>query len=138
MTFSWSRLSNLFDYNINNESLPRKTDVIKNLGVLFDPKLTFKPYIRHIKNKALKLLGFIQRTYVDFKVKNTFILIYCSLVHSILNFTSIILPPYNIGLKIMLDKVQNTFLRFITYKCNIPRISHSSYTLFKWNCNPLP
>jgi hypothetical protein len=55
MTFSQSNLSNLFDCNINDESLPRKTDVIKNLSVLFDPKPTFIPHIYHTKNKALKL-----------------------------------------------------------------------------------
>lgn len=60
-------------FDINDEPLPRKSDVIKDLGLLFDSKLTFKPHIHHIKNKTLKLLGFIQRTCVDLNDKSTFI-----------------------------------------------------------------
>jgi len=79
MTFSCLRSNTFCDYNINGIALPRISDVIKDLGVHFEPKLTFNAHIRYIKDKALKLLGFICRSCVDFKDKNTFISIYCSL-----------------------------------------------------------
>lgn len=41
MTFSRYCLNNLLDHNINGEILSRTTDDIKDLGELFDPKLTF-------------------------------------------------------------------------------------------------
>lgn len=126
MTFSRLRSNTFFDYNINGIALLRKTDVIKDLGVLFEPKLIFNAHIRYIKDKALKLLGFIFRSCVDFKDKNTFISVYCSLVRSILEYGSIICSPHNIGLITTLEKVQNKFLHFLAFKCNLPRTPHTS------------
>lgn len=98
-------------------------------GLHFEPKLTFNVHILYMKDKALKLLGFIYRNCVDFNDKNTFISIHCSLVHSILEYGSIIWSLYNIGLITTLEKVQisSYFLRFLVFKCSIPRTSHTSY-----------
>jgi hypothetical protein len=98
MTFSRSFSNLFFNYHINGTPLPRITDVIKDLGVLFEHKLTFNAHIRYIKDKVLKLLGFISRSCVDFNNKNAFISIYYSLVRSIFEYCSSIWPPYNIGL----------------------------------------
>jgi hypothetical protein len=117
MTFSRSCFNNFFGFNINY--IPRITNVIKDLRIYFEPTLTFNGHNLHIKNKALKLLGFICRSCVDFNEKNTFIKIYCSLVRLILEYVFIMRSPYNTGLIIILEKVQNKFLRFLAFKCNI-------------------
>jgi len=85
---------------------PGIADIIKDFGVHFEPKLTFNAHILYIKDKALKLLGFIYRNCVDFNDKNTFISIHCSLVHLILEYGPIIWSLYNIGLITTLEKVQ--------------------------------
>jgi hypothetical protein len=112
MTFSRSNFNNFINYNINGTPLPRITDVIKDLGVLFEPKLTFNAHIHYTKDKTLKLFVFISRSCVDFNNKNAFISIYCSLVRSIFEYCSIIWSPYNIGLINTMEKIQNKFLRF--------------------------
>lgn len=38
---------------------------IKNLGVLFDPKLKFDCHINMVINKSHKILGFIDRSHAD-------------------------------------------------------------------------
>lgn len=37
----------------------RKSDALRNIGILFESKLTFDAHIHIIKNKTLKLLGLI-------------------------------------------------------------------------------
>jgi hypothetical protein len=91
MTFSRSRSNHFFNYHINGTPLSTIINVIKDLGVLFEPKLIFNAHIRYIyDNKALKLLGFISGSCVDFNNKNAFISIYYSLVRSIFEYCSII------------------------------------------------
>ena len=48
--------------------LIEKVDLIRDLGVLLDCKLTFTQHIENCCNKALKLLGFIKRNTRDFTI----------------------------------------------------------------------
>ncbi|KAE9523497.1 hypothetical protein AGLY_016049 [Aphis glycines] len=66
------------------------------------PLLKITDVIKHLV-KAFKLVEFLYRSCVGFNDKNTFISIYCSL------------------------KVLNKFLRFLAFKCYIPRTPHTSY-----------
>ncbi|KAF0773873.1 Reverse transcriptase domain-containing protein [Aphis craccivora] len=84
MTFFRLLSKNCFNYNINGVPLPRIADVIKYLGIHFESKLTLNTHFHCIKVKAFKLFEFIYRSCVGFNDKNTFISIYCSLVHSII------------------------------------------------------
>ena len=65
MTFCRSRLNHFFDYNINDETVPKITDVI----VLFKPKLTFN-FINclRMKNKAISLKHFQIVTNILFSI----------------------------------------------------------------------
>ena len=54
-----------FDYCICNLKLTR-VDTIRDLGVLFDPAVSFTLYINYIISKASKSLGFFKRTTSDF------------------------------------------------------------------------
>lgn len=51
-----------FQYHINNSILPRSR-VVKDLGILFDEKLSFSNHVRSIITRASKLLGFICRSF---------------------------------------------------------------------------
>ena len=46
------------DYKINNSQL------VKDLGVTFDPKLNFNHHIYEITHKATKILGILKRTFL--------------------------------------------------------------------------
>jgi len=59
MNFTRSRSTTNFNYFINRLTLLRSTGPIKDIGILFDPKLKFYCHIHMIINKSLQLLGFI-------------------------------------------------------------------------------
>ena len=58
-------------YKINNRQL------LRDLGVTFDPKLNFNHHIYEITHKATKILGIISRTFIFLnKKKNISIFIF--------------------------------------------------------------
>ena len=57
------------DYKINNSQL------VKDLGVTFDPKLNFNHHIYEITYKATKILGILMRTFLFLNKKNISIII---------------------------------------------------------------
>jgi hypothetical protein len=65
-------------YYIEGELLNRR-QVVKDLGVLFDEKLSFRPHYESIANKSHKLLGFIIRSTKDFKQASSTITLFYSL-----------------------------------------------------------
>ena len=56
------------DYKINNSQL------VKDLGVTFDPKLKFNHHIYEITHKATKILGILKQTFI-FLNKKIFLLL---------------------------------------------------------------
>lgn len=63
---------------------------IKDLGILLSNDLSFNNHITIMSNKALGLFGFIRRNCLKFKNLICFKLLYCSLVRSILEYSSVI------------------------------------------------
>ena len=66
MTFSRKLSPIILDYNINGSSLCRVNES-KDLGVIFDDKLTFESHVTYIVSKANSMLGFLKRNSSDFK-----------------------------------------------------------------------
>lgn len=113
---------------LNAEILPRTMGPIKNLAILFDSKLKSDGHINNIFSTSNKILGFIYLG--DFTDKDAFRSIYCSLVRSICEYGSFIIwSPYQTSYKLKLEKIQQKLLlRFIFFKCSLPREPHSSYS----------
>jgi Reverse transcriptase (RNA-dependent DNA polymerase) len=126
MSFNRSRSNISFSYNINNISL-EKVFNCKDLGVFFDSKLTYNTHINYIKNKSLKLFGFIKFSCSNFNNLNALRVIYCSIIRSTLEYCSIIWSNNLQKHHLTLEAIQNKFLGFLCYRCNIPRIPHTSY-----------
>lgn len=104
-----------FNYNINNSTLSR-VQVIKDLGVLFDHKLSFEAHINTIVKKAYKMLGFIFRSLNKFKRIETYKLLYFTYVRSQLEYcTPIWNPHYNVYIE-MIERVQRRFTRSVFRK----------------------
>lgn len=120
LTVSKKKYNYVFDYCINDKILGRVNE-IKDLGVYIDGGLRFDYHINYIKNKAMKLLGFISRTLRDFSDINCFRVLYCSYVRSILEYASPVWSPqYNVYIE-SLDKIQKKFFRLVAFKLGIPR-----------------
>lgn len=82
-----------FNYNINGITLQR-INSIRDLGVLFDSKLSFEKHIDNIVLSSCKMLGFISRSLNKFKKIETYQTLYNSYVRSILEYCAPIWSPY--------------------------------------------
>ncbi|KAL0829565.1 hypothetical protein ABMA28_003076 [Loxostege sticticalis] len=72
-------------YSVNGINL-EEVQVIRDLGVLMDSKLTFVPHIDHTIKKASRAMGFLMRNAREFKHNSTKNLLYNSLVRSTLEY----------------------------------------------------
>lgn len=109
-------------YTLNTVPLKYVTS-IKDLGVIFDEKVTFREHIDSVSIKTSKLLGFVLRNcslLSSFSILN----IYKSLVRPNIEYASIIWSPlYQIHIQ-RLERVQNKFLRYYAYKNNTQILDH--------------
>ena len=108
-----------FSFKVDNFEI-EYVDNIKDLGVIFDSKLDFKLHIHSIIAKAKRNIFFLIHYARQFTKIHTIITLYNSLVKSSLMFESIIWEPEANYLTYEIEKIQNKFLRFISFKLNIP------------------
>ncbi|RYE02592.1 MAG: hypothetical protein EOP33_10020 [Rickettsiaceae bacterium] len=99
------------DFTINNgQHKFEKVDVHRDLGVLFDSKLTFVKHIQTVVASAKGALGFIKRT-----LKNKFTIesakmLYFALVRSKLEFASVVWQPFHDIYIRKIESVQKDFV----------------------------
>ena len=116
-TLSFSRKGNPINYvySINGIALC-KSALVKDLGVTFDPKLTFCHHIDSIVNDSYRNLGFIYRMGKELKNKSTFIKLYYSYVRSRLEYACVIWFPKCFAYVQAIENVQSRFLKMLTYQ----------------------
>lgn len=108
-----------FNYNIRGISLNR-VGYMKDLGVIFDSKLSFEPHINYITKRAYAILGFIMRSLNRFHKLQTYKILYFTYVRSILEYCSSVWNPhYAIHIN-NIERVQKRFTRFIYRKFHCP------------------
>lgn len=103
-----------FPYSVNSHLLNR-VDKIKDLGVLFDQKLSFVPYVTNTSMRCHRLLGYVLRNSRGLSF-DAFCLLYTSLVRSLLEYGSIVWSPiYEVHID-TLERVQRKFLSYCRYR----------------------
>lgn len=107
-----------FQYRINNSVLPR-VKLMKDLGVLFDEKLSFENHVQSIISRASKLLGFICRSLKPFDNLQTHKMLYNTYVRNILEYGSAIWNPYYHKYTNLIENIQRKFTRILCYKFKI-------------------
>lgn len=108
-----------FNYNINSTTLNR-VQLIKDLGVFFDTKLSFENHIKNITKKAYRMLGFISRSLNHFIQLHTYKLLYFTYVRSNLEYCSPVWSPhYRTGID-MIERVQRRFTRSVFRRFHYP------------------
>ena len=102
-----------FDYGIAGQSLSR-VNIIKDLGVLFDTRLTFRAHMDKICTSGYSVLGFIKRRAKDLRSNDPHLTktLYFSLVLPILEYANIIWSPYYGIHSNRIESVQKQFLLF--------------------------
>lgn len=115
MTYSRAKNPKLHVYTMKGSILKRNKE-IKDLGILFQPDLSFKNHVDCITSRSYKLLGFIKRATYDFKNIQVIKNLYNSLLRSHLEFGSAIWNPSIKNLKQIIETIQNKFIKYIYYK----------------------
>lgn len=105
MTFYHKKSFIKADYNIKGVPIKR-SDVVKDLGVIMDRKLSFVQHMEYAKKKAETMWAFVKREcYKSFNVDIAKIL-YGSLVRSHLEFASVVWNPSEITHRKSIESVQ--------------------------------
>lgn len=102
-------------YSIGAELLNAVSN-IKDLGVMFDEKLTFDNHIGFVTSRAYKNLGFMNRITKEFRNEKCLKLLYNALVRSGLEYGSVIWSPFQQNKIARIEKVQRKFTRILAYK----------------------
>lgn len=116
-SFSFTRkISSIeFQYYLNDEPIKRVSQV-KDMGVIFDSKLSFNRHADYIINSCNRSLGFFCRMCRDFNDETAIKVVYYFFVYSKLNFASVVwTTQYNCN-ELRLERVQNRFLMFLHFE----------------------
>lgn len=114
---SFSRKINTIqcNYSIGGSILDRKSTV-KDLGVVFDEKLSFVSHIDQMVTTASRTLGFIIRNCKHFSNVATFKLLYYSFVRSRLDYGSVVWSPIYDCHRQSVESVQRRFLKYVIFR----------------------
>jgi len=94
-TVSYGRnVDNNYHYSINNIELENIVP-IKDLGVTFDSRFKFSLHINEKVDKAYSIIGVIKRNFI-YLDKDSFLVIYKSMVRSHLEYANCIWSPYTV------------------------------------------
>ena len=115
VSYSRSLQPEEFSYHLGGNFLARFSST-KDLGVTFEKKWKFDKHIADVRDKSLKMLGFVMRSGRCFDNTQVLRTLYDALVRSILEYSSIIWFPSDSKHCDMLEKVQRRFLRYLYLK----------------------
>lgn len=115
ITFTRKLNVSSYTYVLCNTNL-EKVQIIKDLGITLDSKLTLDVHIENITARGFKMFNFVIRSSIYFKNEITYLLLYKSLVRSQLEYAvSVWNPLYKCYIK-NIERVQKKFLRCMHYK----------------------
>jgi hypothetical protein len=109
---SYGRRQNLirYSYRLGCDVIDR-VDSVRDLGVTFDPSLTFNRHISVLTRNCFSRLGFVLRNSRDFENPVVLKHLYIILIRSSLESSSCVWNPHESKYILMLEKVQKAFLR---------------------------
>ena len=115
LTFTLKKQYIVFNYQLRSTNLCR-CESIKDLGIVFDPKLSFTDHINQVTTSALRMLGFIIRNCRNFHDPTALKVLYFAYVRSKLEYGSLIWYPFYNVHELAVENVQRKFLKFMQYK----------------------
>ena len=135
---SYGRNSNLtFDYHLQIQNKVHNLEHLtefKDLGVLFDDKLTFSSHCHERINKAYSILGIIKRNFMYLSA-DAFVLLYKSMVRSRIEYANSVWLPYRLMMIKDLEKVQMRATKLIISIKKLPykeRLMHLKLPTLKY------
>ncbi|RVE41771.1 hypothetical protein evm_013587 [Chilo suppressalis] len=105
----------LCNYKLNNEVVTQ-VNVVRDLGVTLDSKLTFANHFNDITTRAYKNLGFIFRVTKDFKDAACMKVLYYAYVQSTLEYCSTVWNPQYITHEHAIERIQMKFVKYLNFR----------------------
>jgi hypothetical protein len=125
----------MFQYVIGDRDLER-VEVIKDLGVLVDSRMTFGNHIESIVSKSARMFGFIKRISKEFNDPYTHKMLYVAFVWPGLEYASCVWSPHQEVHLARVERIQHNFIRFalrglgLLSLCFFMRVDASSFKVF--------
>jgi Reverse transcriptase (RNA-dependent DNA polymerase) len=114
-TYTLNRNIISYHYNMNNCML-ENNPTPKDLGVLFDSRLSFTPHINQTISSAKRMLGLIFRNSKDFSNQKSFLTLYEAFVRSRLEYGCLIWAPiYAVHIQ-AIESVQRQFMKYMSFR----------------------
>ena len=98
-------------YSLSDSAIS-PVQIIRDLAVYSDSRLTFPLYFANIWNISLRALGFAMRHSSDFLLPLTIRLLYCSLLRLHVEYVYLIWSCYYVKRMLLPERIQHRFLRF--------------------------
>lgn len=116
MAISFSRKTSpiIFDYSVSGHTLSRVTSV-RDLGVIFDDRLTFGLHIENVVARSYRMVGFIRRSTQDFKNVQTVRSLYFAYVQSLHDYACAVWQPFHACHFKELDRVQKSAIKHLCF-----------------------
>lgn len=123
ISFTRSPRKIIFNYELSGTSIERVSNV-KDLGIIFDEKLSFNDHVNGVCKKAHQMLGFIFRACKSFSNISSILVLYKAYVRSRLEYCNSVWSPIYHTYCDKIERVQRKFTRMVFYKFNLGRISY--------------
>uniref|UniRef100_A0A8D8UZ39 Reverse transcriptase domain-containing protein n=1 Tax=Cacopsylla melanoneura TaxID=428564 RepID=A0A8D8UZ39_9HEMI len=117
MTYTNKRSPIQNQYTLNGENI-QQVETFKDLGVIFQPNLSFKTHINDISMRAYKRLGMLIRYCKYIQDIEAILLLYKSTVRSIMEYGAVLWSPKYKNLQNTIEKIQAKFIRYLFKKEN--------------------
>lgn len=98
-------------YSLSDSAIS-PVQIIRDLAVYSDSRLTFPLYFANVWNISLRALGFAMRHSSDFLLPLTIRLLYCSLLRLHVEYVYLIWSCYFVKRMLLPERIQHRFLRF--------------------------
>jgi hypothetical protein len=114
---SYTRNKNkiIYVYKIGGVNIKRKTEM-RDLGIVLDEKLNFVAHFDHVVSRAFGTLGFIFRNTRVFRDPRTLIVLFNSLIRSLLEFGSTVWNPNYIVHIESLERLQKKCIKQLNFR----------------------
>ncbi|XP_045451209.1 uncharacterized protein LOC123660151 [Melitaea cinxia] len=113
ITFTRKSQPILTQYLIGCLELEEK-DSVRDLGAIFDKKMSFVPHIYDTVKRASRMLGFIIRNGRAFRRPEIRITLYFSIVRSLLEYASVVWRPHYAIHMLRIERIQKRFMWHLT------------------------
>lgn len=94
----------------------KRVEEVRDLGICFSTDLNFRKHVVNICSRAYRNLGFILRQAHEFNNIKALKVLYDALVRSHLEYSAAVWGPSEAKYKLMLERIQNKFARFLYLK----------------------